>query len=386
MSGRERKEKWIVCSTYGLNRRGFEAYTEDLHRKVLEEYPETPLKIIKGYGQSQDKEARLWNIFKYGAIFTTIFAKIAGRSPYGLHLFGFSLSLFMLLLIRKPVLVYLVELPVYKYIQAWNKFFGQKFTLIAFSGGQITEHLPFDANTILHYVTPPELNLQAEQKMPAKNQKFIPHFVNAAIAFPELSINEYASLKTRLNIPAPSKVVLSVGSIDPFKGMDHLIKEVSALRDPDIYLLMLGQPTPYSNDIKKLADQRLPGQYLIASCGTEEVYQYYEIADLFVLCSKQEGFGLVYLEALAHGLPVIAHDFPIARYVLGNWGAYTDMSQKGALATLLKQKLEQLPLPPEEMIQRRQYVKENFSWEYLKAEYLQLLQVNSHNKAAENGH
>ena len=49
---------------------------------------------------------------------------------------------------------------------------------------------------------------------------------------------------------------------------------------------------------------------------TKEVQEYYAHSSMYVLSSRWEGFGLVMIEAMAHGLPVIASDLPITRELL----------------------------------------------------------------------
>jgi glycosyltransferase involved in cell wall biosynthesis len=53
------------------------------------------------------------------------------------------------------------------------------------------------------------------------------------------------------------------------------------------------------------------------------------MADIFVLWSLKEGFGLVYIEALRAGLPVLAHDFPVSREVLQSEGIFADFRNEG---------------------------------------------------------
>ena len=95
---------------------------------------------------------------------------------------------------------------------------------------------------------------------------------------------------------------------------------------------------------------------------------YYRAADVFVLGSLQEGFGRVFLEALNHGLPAIAHDHPVMRFVLGSHGTLADLSKAGALADQLS-----LALPiqntPEAAAERRESVRRRFSWPALAPQY-----------------
>ena len=46
----------------------------------------------------------------------------------------------------------------------------------------------------------------------------------------------------------------------------------------------------------------------------------YQAADVFLQCSKDEPFPLVFLEAMACGRPIVAHDVPRVRWFIGDDG------------------------------------------------------------------
>ncbi len=69
---------------------------------------------------------------------------------------------------------------------------------------------------------------------------------------------------------------------------------------------------------------------------TNKIQDYYSNAHIFVLSSRWEGFGLVLVEAMAHGLPVISSDIPTSKEILGDFGIYFKNGDTNELAKRLE--------------------------------------------------
>lgn len=102
-------------------------------------------------------------------------------------------------------------------------------------------------------------------------------------------------------------VVLSGGRHEPQKGFDTLLDAFNRIKRSDVRLVLFGTG-PETESLKQQAtalgiDDRVwfPG-------FVENPYKYMANADVFVLSSEYEGFGLVLIEALACGCPVVSTD------------------------------------------------------------------------------
>ena len=74
-----------------------------------------------------------------------------------------------------------------------------------------------------------------------------------------------------------------------------------------------------------------PDGFVMRTVPREQMDGYYRAADVFALASLQEAFGLAYVEAMAHGLPCLAHDQPVTRFVLGGRASSPTSGERGAL-------------------------------------------------------
>lgn len=91
------------------------------------------------------------------------------------------------------------------------------------------------------------------------------------------------------------------------KGLDLLLKSVSMLNDMNIVLHIGGDGT-LSGDYKKLSEELNIRQRCIfyGEILREEISEFFSRLDIFVLSSRYETFGIVLIEAMACGVPVIA--------------------------------------------------------------------------------
>lgn len=119
-----------------------------------------------------------------------------------------------------------------------------------------------------------------------------------------------------------NKILLFVGRIDPLKGVDQLLKAVQRLENTGgLRLIIIGGDEYSYSEVEKL--QALSRQLGIGNLVTfqglikqDRLPYYYNAADVCVVPSYYESFGLVALEALACGTPVVASDVGDLRNII----------------------------------------------------------------------
>jgi glycosyltransferase involved in cell wall biosynthesis len=104
--------------------------------------------------------------------------------------------------------------------------------------------------------------------------------------------------------------LLSVGSLVPRKGFDVLVAALATLAELPWRLTIAGDLTRDPNETAKLrasiSQHRLADRIdVLGAVSSERLAALYNDADLFVLASRFEGYGMAYAEALSRGLPVI---------------------------------------------------------------------------------
>jgi glycosyltransferase involved in cell wall biosynthesis len=136
--------------------------------------------------------------------------------------------------------------------------------------------------------------------------------------------------------------LLAVGAIVPRKGYDLLIAALATLSDLPWQLTIAGDRSRDPQAAARLdADiQRFGLGKRIAVLGAvsdERLAQCYAEADIFTLASRYEGYGMVFSEAIAHGLPVIGSNAgAIAETVPAGAGVLVPPDDAPALATALR--------------------------------------------------
>jgi glycosyltransferase involved in cell wall biosynthesis len=136
--------------------------------------------------------------------------------------------------------------------------------------------------------------------------------IKSSVIYNPLTINnnEEAEIK--------SKTFLAVGRLSrKAKGFDILIKAFAlfANENKEWDLKIVGEGTEKEYLQSLINEEELEARVEIFPF-TKHIEPYYNRASVFILSSRWEGFGLVLIEAMSYGLPIIASDLPITRELL----------------------------------------------------------------------
>jgi len=164
--------------------------------------------------------------------------------------------------------------------------------------------------------------------------------------------------------PPTERHLLCVAALVRDKGHHYLLDAFMHL-PADVVLTCLG--TGPELEPLRHHPASATGRVRFESLGREQMPAAYRAARAFTLPAMQEVFGIVFVEAMACGLPVVTHDAPRQRTVVGESGWFVDVRNPRAYATALLRALEAGPDP-----MRRRRV-EHLDWPRIAQRYAQFL-------------
>ncbi|RZL38590.1 MAG: glycosyltransferase family 1 protein [Pedobacter sp.] len=184
--------------------------------------------------------------------------------------------------------------------------------------------------------------------------------------------NSEASFRDQYQIAAGEKLLLTVcrlSSSEQYKGYDLVLL---ALKDvikiyPNVKYIIAGKADDMERErvLQLIQDCKLEAHVtLIGYLDEDKIKKLYQLADIFAMPSKGEGFGLVYLEAVANGCSVLAGNADGSKDALlnGKLGLLADPENGDAIYQGLIQLLQQ-PITEDEIVRRQQMVEANFGFE-----------------------
>jgi glycosyltransferase involved in cell wall biosynthesis len=172
--------------------------------------------------------------------------------------------------------------------------------------------------------------------------------------------------RQEFGLPADRLIVLMVSALVLTKRVESGIEAISQI--PDAHLVIAGDG-PLRQACDELATRRMPGRFTRLSLTPERMPALYQSADVFLHLSKEESFGNVFVEAMACGLPIVAHDSPRLRWIVGDDEFLLDTGDPVSIA----QHIELARRAPAAGRQARTEKAAQFSWSKIGESYREFL-------------
>jgi len=170
--------------------------------------------------------------------------------------------------------------------------------------------------------------------------------------------------RTAFKLPNQVPLVLMVSALMPSKRVLEGIGCVAKL--PEVHLAVAGDGT-LRNEVQTVGTELLGDRFHWLTVPKEKMPDLYRCADVVLHMSQDEPFGNVYIEALATGLPVVAHDWKVTRWILEEQAIFVDTSNEEAVVDGLHHAFS----AQTEMAinNRRNLVESRFSWTHIAEQY-----------------
>jgi len=207
-------------------------------------------------------------------------------------------------------------------------------------------------------------------KIPPQKISIIPGGVDLKRFRPS---DDRGDIRRRLKIPKDKMVLFTVRNLVQRMGLENLILAIREVvqTTPNIYLVLGGEGPLKDNLTRLISSLDLENFVRLAGFISEyELPEYYRMADFFVLPTKElEGFGLVTLEAMASGVPVLGTPVGGTKEILSKFDPkflFKDTTPE-AMAALIVANYREFKTCPQEFRDNsrrcRRFVERYYSWE-----------------------
>ena len=181
--------------------------------------------------------------------------------------------------------------------------------------------------------------LRTEFRCPPDRITAVPDCVNADFFAPSQSKHSQDTVKAALSIPAERQVVVYLGLLAQWQGIDLLLQAAAQVvaRRPNVQFLIMGFPSveTYRSQARQLGlDSHVT---FTGKIPYEQAPSFLDLGDVAVApkTSATEGSGKI-LNYMAMGLPTVAFDVPTSREYLDSLGVYAHPMDASSLAVALE--------------------------------------------------
>jgi glycosyltransferase involved in cell wall biosynthesis len=172
-----------------------------------------------------------------------------------------------------------------------------------------------------------------------------------------------------LGLPTDRPVVLMVSALTETKRVLEGMRAVARL--PEAFLVVAGDG-PLRDQVDLVASDILPGRFLRTRVPHTRMPELYRCADVFLHTAIRESFGNAYVEALACGLAIVAHDDEITRWIFERHAHLVDTRSEELLFAALQSAIDDGDRGAE---QRGEFARSRFAWASVASRYASFLET-----------
>jgi glycosyltransferase involved in cell wall biosynthesis len=175
--------------------------------------------------------------------------------------------------------------------------------------------------------------------------------------------------RAALGLPEGRPIVLMVSALMASKRVPEAMRAMARVEDA---VLVVAGDGALRAEVDALAREALPGRFVRKTFPHERMPDLYRSADVFLHMSRRESFGNVYVEALATGLPIVAHDDEITRWIVEDHARLVDTSSPEAIASALRAAIDEGPAAGREA---RSAFAARYAWAAVAARYSEFFET-----------
>ena len=154
--------------------------------------------------------------------------------------------------------------------------------------------------------------------------------------------------KERSHIPPNNNIIGMAARFLEWKGWDKLLDVAFDLKKRGVsFQLHLAGPDDegYKEILSNISQKSGLEDFIVFHNEYENIYDFFDQIDIFIFLSESEGFGLVLLEAMAYGVPIVASDIaPINEFIDNSTGILVDRSDSVEISNQVERLLNSTEL------------------------------------------
>ena len=228
----------------------------------------------------------------------------------------------------------------------------------------ITGHSGIGRDDIWNIMVKPNVFIALTKHMASWAKKWA--FGTKIVTIPNgIDLNKFTPFGSKISVDLQKPIILSVGALVWYKHHERVIKAVGKLGFGSVLIVGSGDQ---KNSLEEIGKEVLGDRFKIMSFKYQDIPKVYRSVDLFTLPSwNREAFGIVYLEALATGLGVIAPNDLSRKEIVGDAGILVDTSDPIKYAKAIEECLKT------DWKDKPFHQAEKFSWQEVTQQYEDLL-------------